>query len=179
MRKFFIDQLEKLQLRTGLLQYAKIKEACNTEMQFKARMGDLMDDLCKTCDRYGNIPDKRKQYIIDRAVLRDENFKGFNSKWLEGILQKYWVTQGRIEYEAEVRRQEAEEHAKEVAANPISPEKLSELKAKAFKNMEEFEEKQPYKGRGTKMREALGITEKDIKAFNDLEKSQHKKDLRN
>lgn len=104
MRDFFKSQLEALYRTCGLQQYAKMSEMPDGANQIKL----LLDDLVQVCTWFPLIPEREKERIISEAMLVDQEFIGFNKKfvwkWLNTQNHKYFPDQSRYVESPEVER---------------------------------------------------------------------------
>lgn len=90
MKEFFKQELNSLELKTGLKQYERLLERSSWEDD----LNELIEILCRVCDQFPYIPDSDKQYIIRQNVISDGEFIGFNAriiyKWLNNAKGTYF-----------------------------------------------------------------------------------------
>lgn len=66
MREYFKQLLQNFHVLTGYRQM---------ENMTHAEASNLLDQLEKACNRFGKLPDKRKKWFIDKAILEDADLK--------------------------------------------------------------------------------------------------------
>lgn len=83
MDDYFLNALETLQIKTGLLQYEKIK---NNDEQVAL----LLSELVRATKRFGFLSDDTKQKVIDRNIMEDDGLKALTPAKVFQWLANYW-----------------------------------------------------------------------------------------
>lgn len=138
MRDYFKNLLINLKLRTGLRQYETLQEESNSQEDFNERLGLLLDELVKTSNRFGKIPDNLKQTAIETALFRDDRVFAITPKWIFQVLSNYYSgNMTKLDAMYRDRNKEPEpEH------DEVPPEKVKKYIERMFSSTPEQEQRE-------------------------------------
>ncbi|HTH58279.1 MAG TPA: hypothetical protein VL728_19670 [Cyclobacteriaceae bacterium] len=100
MRSFFLEKLKELKRVFQLRQYEEIASIQPASLA-QDELDKLLMALIRVCNSFGYIPDSEKQKVIEKMMVSDSDFIGFNAriiyKWLNSVSHIYWKEQAHQE----------------------------------------------------------------------------------
>jgi hypothetical protein len=113
MREFLLETLEGLKTLTGLNQFENLLLADDSEKAIST----LLDELERTCNKFGYLSEETKKNIISKNIFSDQSFKGLHPAKVYQWLSAYWTALTPAQIQALTNPEKKKEKHE-----PLSPE---------------------------------------------------------